>query len=226
MIKKNQEKTQAITLRKQGFSYNEILKKVPVAKSTLSVWLRDIGIAKRQTQNLTEKRKIAQQKAQQACRNIRIKKEADIISRAKSEIETISRKELWLIGTVLYWAEGSKQKEHNVSQGVSFGNSDPKMILLFHKWLRECCDIKKEDFYYRIYIHERADLAKAKKFWSELLDEKIEKAHLKTHHPKTNRKNIGEDYNGLLRFDVKKSTDLNRKIKGWILGINEKLNIK
>ena len=78
MIKKNQEKTQAITLRKQGFSYNEILNKVPVAKSTLSVWLRDIGIAKRQTQNLTEKRKLAQQKAQQACRNIRIKKEADI----------------------------------------------------------------------------------------------------------------------------------------------------
>lgn len=223
MIKKNNEKIAAIDLRKQGFSYNEILQKIPVAKSTLSVWLRNIGIAKKQTQRLTEKRKAAQKKAHQACRNNRIKKTTSIISQAKSEVKKISHKELWFIGTALYWAEGSKQKETNVSQGVSFGNSDPQMILLFHKWMHECCNIPKERFDYRIYIHESADTEKARKFWNNLLNEKIEKIHLKKHNPKTLALHANNDYNGLLRIDITKSTDLNRKIKGWILGINENL---
>jgi hypothetical protein len=223
MIKKNSEKLAAIDLRKQGFSYNEIIQKIPVAKSTLSVWLRDIGIAKKQTQRLTEKRKAAQQKAHQTCRNNRIQKEKDIISKAKSEIRKISYKELWLIGIALYWAEGSKQKETNVSQGVSFGNSDPQMILLFHKWMQECCDISKERFDYRIYIHKTANTEKAKKFWSELLNEQIEKVHLKNHNPKTVLLHINNDYNGLLRIDITKSTDLNRKIKGWTMGISDNL---
>ncbi|MEI7890558.1 MAG: hypothetical protein WCI36_01180 [bacterium] len=223
MIKKNEEKKAAIDLRKKGFSYNEILQKIPVAKSTLSVWLRDIGIAKKQTQRLTEKRKAAQQKAHQTCRNNRIKKEMKIITQAKSEIRKISQKELWLIGTALYWAEGSKQKETNVSQGVSFGNSDPRMILLFHKWMHECCNIPKERFDYRIYIHETANIEKAKKFWSKLLNEYIEKTHLKKHTPKTIALHANNDYNGLLRIDITKSTDLNRRIKGWILGITENL---
>lgn len=223
MIAKNQERIDAVALRKQGLSYNEILSKVPVAKSTLSVWLKNVGIAKKQRQHLTEKRKAAQKKAQETCRNTRIKKEDAIIAKAKSEVKNISQKELWLIGTTLYWAEGSKQKENNVSQGVSFGNSDPKMILLFHKWLRECCDISKERIYYRIYIHKTADTEKAKKFWSELLNETIEKVHLKNHNPKTIWKHVNNDYNGLLRMDITRSTDLNRKIKGWILGISENL---
>jgi len=46
MISKNKEKEIAVGLRKKGLSYNEILGLVPVSKSTLSVWLRSIGIAK------------------------------------------------------------------------------------------------------------------------------------------------------------------------------------
>lgn len=219
MIKKEKEKKLAIELRKQGLTYNEILKKIPIAKSTLSVWLKDIGVAKRQSQRLTLQRKLAQIKASETCREIRVAKEKDIIGFAKKEIRGISKRELWLIGTAIYWAEGSKQKSHNVSQGVSFGNSDPKMILLFKKWMNECCSVEDDRLYYRIYIHETADIAEAKKFWSGLIGKKIEKTYLKKHNPKTMRKNSGNDYHGLLRIDVTRSTDLNRKIKGWILGI-------
>jgi hypothetical protein len=47
--------------------------------------------------------------------------------------------------------------------------------------------------------------------------------YFKSHNPKTNRKNSKEDYFGLLRIDVKRSTELNRTIKGWVLGITETL---
>ncbi len=38
------EKEKAIALRKQGKTYSEILAKIPVAKSTLSLWLHDVGL--------------------------------------------------------------------------------------------------------------------------------------------------------------------------------------
>lgn len=224
MALKSKEKLTAISLRKQGLSYSEILQRVYVSRSTLSLWLRDVGIAKVQSQRLSEKRKIAQRKAQDACRQKRISSETEIINKAKSDIKNISSKELWLIGIVLYWAEGAKQKDHNVSQCVSFGNSDPKMILLFKRWLSECCKVEDERICYRIYIHEKADLPKAQKFWSDLVNSKVAKFHLKKHNPKTLRKNVSDNYNGLLRIDIKRSTDLNRKIKGWILGIIENSN--
>ncbi len=225
MIEKTIEKEEAIKLRKQGFSYNEILKNVLVSKSTLSVWLRNIGLAKRQRQKLTEKRRLAQIKAQEACRSKRIAREKEIIKIAKRQIGTISRRDLWTLGSALYWAEGTKQKKNNVSQKVTFSNSDPDMIMLFDKWLKEICKRPLEDLVYSIYIHKTADKDKAKKYWEGLLNTKIEKIYFKKHRPKTNRKNIDENYNGLLRIDVHRSTDLNRKIRGWILGIVENYKI-
>jgi len=225
MVIKEQERGKAINLRKQGLSYNEILREVPVAKSTLSVWLKDIGLAKAQKQRLTEKRRAAQQKAQQACRNIRITREAAIIEEAQQEIGNISKREFWLIGAALYWAEGSKQKTNLVSQRVCFNNSDPKMILLFDKWMREVCGRERRGIAYSLYIHTTGDVERAKKFWSKLLDTAIEKVYFKKGNPKTNRKNIQDSYYGLLRIEVLKSTDLNRKIKGWNLGIIDGLGV-
>ena len=222
---KEQEKERAVNLRKQGLSYNEILREVPVAKSTLSVWLKDIGLAKAQKQRLTEKRRAAQQKAQQACRNIRITHEAEIIKAAQQEVGRINKREFWLIGAALYWAEGSKQKANLVSQRVCFNNSDPNMILLFDKWIKEICGREQNGIAYSIYIHTTGDVERAKKFWSKLLNTTIEKVYFKKGSPKTNRKNTQDTYYGLLRIEVRKSTDLNRKIKGWNLGITDGLGV-
>ncbi len=223
---KEQEKRIAIKLRKQGLSYNEILREVPVAKSTLSVWLKDIGLAKAHKQRLTEKRRLAQLKAQHACRNIRITRETAIIKAAQQEVGTLSKREFWLIGSALYWAEGSKQKPNHVSQKVSFNNSDPQMILFFDKWVRMFCNKAKNDLIYSIYIHTSGDIERAKRFWGELLNTTIEKVYFKKGNPKTNRKNTQASYYGLLRIEVRSSTDLNRKIKGWNLGIVNGLGIQ
>ncbi|MFA5926508.1 MAG: hypothetical protein WC831_06345 [Parcubacteria group bacterium] len=222
MIAKEKEKSEAVKLRKSGHSYNEILALVPVSKSTLSVWLRDLGIAKRQKQRLTLKRKAAQLKAQQACRQKRVRKEKIIIYSAKKESSALMKNDLWLMGVMLYWAEGSKQKDHNVSQRVTFSNSDPNMMILFDNWLKNICSIPQKDLIYSIYIHETADQISAKKYWEDMMRVKIERIYFKKNKIKTNRKNIGDSYKGLLRIDVRRSTDFNRKIKGWIEGIVEK----
>lgn len=220
MISKLEEKNKAIELRKQGFSYNEILTQIPVAKSTLSLWLRSIKLAKRQKQRLTEKRRLAQIKGARLRHKQRLESSKLIRSEALNEINEISERELKLIGTALYWAEGSKQKENQVSQRVCFSNSDPFMVLLFLHWLKNTCKINSHDLIFELFIHESAHIERAKTIWAKLL--KIRKSNLRVYlkkHQITKRKNTGKDYIGLVRISVRQSTDLNRKISGWIEGI-------
>jgi hypothetical protein len=52
MQSKRREREQAIAFRQQGLSYSEIRQRVPVAKSSLSVWLRQVGLSEWQRQRL------------------------------------------------------------------------------------------------------------------------------------------------------------------------------
>jgi hypothetical protein len=222
MLPKIIEKEKAIVLRKQGFSYREILKEVPVAKSTLSLWLRSVGLTKRQKQRLTEKKRKGQLKGAQVKREQRNFLTQKIKEQAIKEIGELTKKELWLVGITLYWSEGAKQKENNPSQRVKFINSDPKMMRLFLKWLEEICFISLEDIKFEIHIHETGDIEKAKRYWSNVLNLpliKFQKIRLKKHKIKKIYKNGNKDYHGLLSITVKRSTNLNRKIAGWIEGI-------
>ena len=217
---KIQEKAKAIKLRKRGLSYNEILKEVPVAKSTLSLWLRSVGLAKKQRQRLTEKRLTALLKGAKAKKDQRLALTKEIKSRARKEVGKLSKRELWLIGTALYWAEGAKAKQWNVSVGLKFNNSDPTMIIFFLKWLKEICFVSPQDIIYELYIHKTANWKNARKYWSKIISIPPQKIRIYFKHNKiqTKRKNIGNDYYGLIMVRVKKSTNLNRKITGWIEG--------
>jgi hypothetical protein len=217
-------KEKAITLRKQGHSYSEILKEVPVAKSTLSLWLRSVGLAKQQKQNITAKRIAGALRGAKARRDQRIKITKEIKDKAKKDIKDISKRDLWLIGIALHWAEGAKEKENGTKAVVNFSNTDPKMILLFVKWLKNTFSINDSNLVYELYIHETANIGIAQNYWSQILSisTKNIRTYLKKNKIRTIRKNTGIDYHGLIRVKVNKSTNLNRKISGWIEGICEK----
>ena len=221
---KIQEKEKAIKLRKRGFSYSEILKEIPVAKSTLSLWLRNVGLAKEQKQRLTERRLDAALRGAKVKKNQRLAITKEIKEKAKGEIGKLSKRELWLIGTALYWAEGSKQKDHNVSQVVKFSNSDPIMIKVFLRWLQDVCKIPKSEISFRIALHKNTKnrLNKVQKYWANITSfstSNFQKIDWKKHQVNTKRRNIGEKYFGLLNVYVRNSTNLNRKIEGWTEGI-------
>lgn len=223
-------RVKAIELRQTGLSYSEILKKVPVAKSTLSLWLRSVGLSKRQKQRLTEKRLKAAKRGAQQRREQRLLTTAHISKEAHNEIETITKKNLWLMGIMLYWAEGSKSKVYHPSQGVIFSNSDSLMVNIFLKWLTECLEISLEKLVFDIYIHEthRNRINGVKEYWSKRTGfpvTKFDRIYYKAHKVKTNRKNIGANYHGLLRIKVRESTNLNRKIAAWIEAICEQCGV-
>ena len=224
MIAKKTEKEKAVYLRKRGFSYSEILDHVSVTKSTLSLWLRSINLSKRQKQRLSEKMAISALKGAKARRDERIATTQQIQNKAVLEIGNISKRELLLIGAALHWAEGSKEKEYKPGVGVIFTNSDPIMIRLFLKWLKEICGIGYEKLRFEIYLHQNSknNAKKVENFWREQIGNPKSKFCIyfkKIKKNITNRRNIDNKYYGVLRIKVKASTSLNRKISGWIAGI-------
>jgi len=226
MTPKLKEKEKAIKLRKKGFSYSEILKEVPVAKSTLSLWLQDVGLAKKQKQLLTEKKKRAQQRGSEARREQRIILTKAIKRRARKEIAEISKRDLWITGIALYWGEGAKEKRKAAQ--VSLCNTDPRLIKTFLRWLDEICEISESDINFGIHLHKnsRNRVQKVQKYWSQATGfpvKRFDKITWKKHNVKTKRVNIGDHYFGLLEVRVKSSANLNRKIAGWVEGICENL---
>ncbi len=223
-------KQKAIALREQGKTYSEIMYEVPVAKSTISLWLREVGLSIAQKQIITEKKRRAQRKGADTQRRKRIERQTKLIENAEIEVKSLSKRELWLIGIALYWAEGAKEKENYPGSRTSFSNSDPKMLGVFIKWLRECIKIPLNDIYIDLYIHEshRNDINDVLKKWSKILKlpaSIFKHTYFKKNKVNTLRKNTGVLYLGLLRVNIKTSSDLNRQITGWTKGITESCGI-
>ncbi len=212
----------AIKLRKQGLSYSEILREVPVAQSTISNWCKNITLNLSQQRHLQKLRTEGVKRGSDIRHNKSENLKQALHTSAISEVGEITTRELWLIGTALYWAEGSKQRIKALSQGVKFTNSDPYMIKVFDLWLTKIHKIPSTSINYEIYLHESMISEKTRviSYWSKILEkpeEKFDRIYLKRNkisksYPKT-------DYKGVVRIVVKKSTNLNRQISGWQQGI-------
>jgi hypothetical protein len=223
-IAKSQLKEKAIALRQQGFSYREIMMQIPVAKSTIALWLRSVGLSKQQKQRLTEKKWEAIKRGAEAKHRQRMTRIEEIISNAQKEIGTITQRELWLMGIMLYWAEGSKEKSYRPGSPARFTNGDPDMICLFLKWLNHVYHKTLNDITIDLYIHEiqRARTHEIIEFWTKKIGCKesyFQHVYYKKSNPKTVRKNIGDSYHGILRIGIKSSSIINRQIAGWTKGV-------
>lgn len=229
MIKKIKEKEYAISLRKEGKTYSEILDVVGVAKSTLGLWLKEVKLSKPEKQKFTEAKRLASLRGGQAKKKQRIERQNKIFLEAKSKIKSLSDYEFFLIGVVLYWAEGTKEKEYRPGSQVAFSNMDPKMIILFLKWLDKVCKIPKNMIGFEIMIHEshKERTEEVRRFWAKTTGfgiDNFSKVYFKNSKiKKTNRKNIGENYHGVLKIMVRKSSDLVRKIASWSEAIFEEV---
>ncbi len=219
-------KEKALTLRRSGFSYSEILKQIPVAKSTLALWLQSVGLSKKQKQRLTEKRIAAAFRGGARKKAIRLETIKRIHEDAAKDIVAISVREFFLLGVTLYWGEGSKEKDFAPGSAVIFTNSDPRMVRIFVKWLLEICRVSINDICPELYIHEHAArrVPEAVIFWSlatGLHKDCFSRVYFKRNKFNTKRHNVGEKYYGLLRIRVLRSSSLNRKIAGWINAITQ-----
>jgi transcriptional regulator with XRE-family HTH domain len=215
---KDELSTQARDLRQQGMHYEEIAAALGVAKSSISLWVRDLPVPARLS--YAENRKRSAEGARRywaAERPVREARRAAVREAAAAQIGELTDRELLIAGAIAYWCEGAKSKPHRRCDRVMFINSDPALIRFFLRFL-EATGTARTSLSFRIYIHENADVEAAQRFWLEVTAataDQFRAPTLKHHNPKTVRKNVGEDYHGCLRIDVRRSADLYRKIEGW-----------
>ena len=124
-------------------------------------------------------------------------------------------------GAIAYWCEGAKNKPNRKVNRVVFINSDPGLIKFFLLFL-DVAGVNPDDLIFRVHIHENADVEAAQGFWLEVTGAhpgQFRSPTLKHHNPKTLRTNVGENYHGCLRVDVRRSAVLYRRIEGWASAI-------
>jgi len=162
---KTAEKAKAIQLRQKGYSLNEIRQTLGVAKSSVSLWVRDVQLTESQKHRLAKKgfyRETVELRRTNRLRNEKQKRDKVILA-AKQSIPTISKKQLWLIGVMLYWAEGGKTQ-----RTVRFSNGDPEMIKIMTTFFRAVCEVPEEKFRGYIHIHPHLDHKIAEQYWSQI----------------------------------------------------------
>jgi transcriptional regulator with XRE-family HTH domain len=223
---KDELRAKARELRSRGMDYEEIAAALGVAKSSVSLWVRDLPTPARLSH--TECRKRSAEGARRywaAERPIREARRAAAREAAReaaaSEIGELTDREILIVGAIAYWCEGSKNKPYRRSDRVIFTNSDPALIQFFLRFLT-AAGTPPENLAFQVYIHENADVRSAEFFWLNVTGarpEQFRRASLKRHNPKTVRKNVGDDYHGCLRIDVCRSADLYRQIEGWARAI-------
>lgn len=213
MLPKPKEKKRALALRKKGLSYSEILKTVPVAQATLSLWLRHIQLTDSQLNRLNV---ISQGAGARARRQQRLNKQAILAESVKGEIKMLLHDPFFMFGVALYWAEGNKTKPWNINAHLGFSNSDERTILIMRRWFQRFFKVKKTDFVYMLHIHVTANIESAKKEWAKILSVPTHEIRvtLKKHIVKMHYENNG--YKGLIQMRVRKSTWILRRIELWI----------
>ncbi|TDD77668.1 hypothetical protein [Actinomadura rubrisoli] len=216
---RNNLKSKAIDLRTQGWTYREIAGSLNISISTCSLWLRDVPAPPRP--GYRQERVAAMWKARWEPYHIATERERHEVKLAAcAEMGELDERETLLAGALVYWCEGSKDKIYRRSEKVSFINSDPALIAFFLRFL-ETAGVSRDRIQFRLHIHETADIAEATKWWSEWTGTPVEdfrKPTVKRHNPKTNRKNLVDEYRGCVQITVRKGADLYRRIEGWAYG--------
>lgn len=214
-------KEEARKLRKNGIPLNEIKDRLGIAKSTISFWCKDIILSEAQYQKIKKEHIFKTQKGRligaEMNKNKRIMaiKNADILG--KKLVKKISKRELLLIATALYWSEGSKSDR---TSGFIFVNSDPEMIFVMKLFLIYVLDIPERDIACSIQInriHEKR-IKTVLSFWKKLLNLQ-DSQFRKPYYVNTKVNKVYENYDnyyGICRLFVRRGMNLKYRMLGLI----------
>ena len=208
------DKQKAINLRCQGYTYNEIIKHIPdLSTGTLSGWIKTITLTESQKKRIIDKTLSASKRGQlkgawanklKALQRIeKLSKEAD------SQFQQLANNPLFLVGLSLYWAEGFKK-----GRRFEFINSDPDIIRIIMRWLREIFDIPEDMISARIFMHKIYENENCREFWSKVTGLSVTSFRKTVYKPTPHKIKRNLAYKGCCRISIKGS-ELFWKIQAW-----------
>lgn len=161
---------EVFSLRKQGYSYNDISAKTGISKSTLSNWLTGLEyVPNEEVKARIGRVRIAAMVAQRQKKLRSIEKAREM---AAVDIGVVSKRDLLMLGLGVYIGEGSK------SAGITrIINSDPKIIRVTLRWFKEVFGLADENFRIRIHLYPDNNIDETLHFWSKELNIPLNQFH-------------------------------------------------
>jgi transposase-like protein len=157
---------QARQLRQDGMAVTQIAKQLDVAKSCVSSWVRDIVLTPEQITQLQKSKGAygAQNKGAQVNRQkaLQLRQHYQMEGRARAK----QNDPLHYGGCMLYWAEGAKARN-----SLQFANTDPHMLKLFMRFLREALFVTDNRIVIHIVCHAQTvgEIERIEQYWLDLL---------------------------------------------------------
>lgn len=224
----SEKRLKAITLRKKGYTYEEIIKKIHIAKSTLSDWV-NAEIDKDEEQKIKQRTAKKGLKKTILFNKLRSKKIQDIEKNTQlkyaRDIKKIDKDALFWIGMGLYMAEGAKTGRWK----AVFYNSDPLLNQIMKYFFRKICCCPEDRLHVQMILHPNITEEKAKDYWSRIL--KIRKNMFNRASYIISKASKGKRPKNSLPFGTVQlavgNKEVLNKIKGWTIGIQnqiEKMN--
>lgn len=206
-------KEKAIKLRKFGLSYKKILQKIPVCKSTVSLWVRDVILTEKQHQRLWKNRDWQLRGIRSIHKNFWIKR-CNAFGEGIIMTKKLYGDPDFVAGLMLYWAEGTKKKHALIT------NSDKDMIKFMVKWFKKYYNITALSLTASLHLHSGQNEKKIIEYWTKITG--IPKHNFQKSFIKPEGKGFKKNllYNGTMKIRVKgeRSTYLLFKILGSIAG--------
>lgn len=197
-----QIKEKAIQLRKQGYSYGQLIHELHVPKSTLSEWVTPY---KRTGFSTPEDRANWARLIQPlGVAGIKLKRQTkldDIDHRIHTEFSGIyfdlSHKKALL--AMLYWSEGNKGR-HDC---FTIANTDPQLLQTCVTILRQCFQIDETKFRLRLHLHSYHNETDQIDYWSNLLSIPLNQFQKTYWKPRNTNKHFRENSHGIcfLRYN-------------------------
>lgn len=196
------EKQKVIALRKEGYSYKEIMKRVPnIAKGTLSIWCRHIEMSQEQIQRLEnhmeENRDRARIQSAITNHNKRLERDALVYKDALKKFDLHKKDSLFILGIALYWGEGAKTTRY-----FQFTNSDPVMTKIMIAWIEKYLGMNRNSLKTRLYIHKSYENKGLRSFWSKQIDIPENKFHRDIYKKDKYGFKKNPNYKGCIRIDA------------------------
>lgn len=215
---------EARKLRKKGVSVKKIAQHLNIAKSTASLWVRDIILSVEQLEELRKSKLAGGELGRLKSALMQKQRRLDLVENSRLEgvrlLSNITDNELLIAGLALYWGEGAKKRRI-----VEFCNSDPKMIKFLLLWLQKCFAIDIAEI--RCYVgingihHQREQVVK--EYWSKITGIPLSQ-FTKTSFKKVKNKKVYNNFNehyGTLSVKVRNPARFYYKIMGLIDGLYE-----
>lgn len=159
------DKEKATDLRKLGKSYIEIEKELGVPRSTLSAWFQNQGWSQEISENLVAQAKKGHIVRIHELNKTRGKNLEKLYKQAEDEaiedFQKLKNHPLFIAALMVYWGEGDKSSRSR----CSIANTEPQMIELFLKFLRNVCGMKSPKIKAWILLYPDLDEKICKEFW-------------------------------------------------------------